>query len=355
MLYIRNTEKCPKKLVKQGKCVFGSFEGHPDRLDIRGLSRAYLDLPIPKFLTNLRINSRLTFCFHVGDYIGSIDFFDAKLFGLVQTVFWNKTTKQRFSYRSVMGPRRRLVPHSLTKASTSSFKKSRYIRISWDRESNRISATFNLKGNSILPTAEGTFKGKFPQIKEDEVTLLLPSPVLKRGSARYYATVPIHGALTLSSKHNEKIMDDTDGISFFDINRTYMKFINRISFLTGMGYINGKPITFRIESSSQDAVDSDKYNGNVLFYDGKKTLLPPVVITHTYGIMKTWNIQDTENMIDLKFTPISDDNSIVNTILFRMDYHTLYGTFNGVLMTADGEKININSLAGLTKQNFIRL
>lgn len=356
MLYIRNTDKCPEKLVKHGKCVFGSFDGHPERLDIRGINRAYLDIPFPKILTNLRINSRLTYFFAIGDFIGSIDFFDAKIFGLVQTVFWNKTTKQRFAYRSVMGPRRRLVPHSMVKASTSSYKKSRYIRISWDRDVNKLSAIFNLKGNSIIPSTQGAVKAFFPKELADELTLLLPAPTLRRGSARYYATLPIHGAITQTESNGaKKIMDDADGISFFDVNRTYMKFLNKTEFLTGMGYIGDKPITFRIEAGSQDAVDPDKYNGNVLFYDGKKTLLPPVVITHTYGIMKSWNIQDTENMIDLNFTPISDDTSTVNAIMFKMNYRTLYGTFSGVLMTSDGEKINISSIPGLTKINFIRL
>ncbi|MBQ5400349.1 MAG: DUF2804 family protein [Treponema sp.] len=356
MLYVRKAEKCPEKLVKNGKCVFGGYDGHPERLDIRGLSRVFLDLPIPEFLTNLHINSRLTFFFSIGEYIGSIDFFDAKIFGLVQVVFWNVATKQRFSYRSVMGPRRRLVPHSLVKAATSSYKKSRYVRISWDRTLSKLSAIFHLKGDSVRPSAEGAIKAVLQEISDEEATLVLPAPTLRRGSARYNTVLPIHGAISLvESNHEKKLMDDADGIAFLDMNRTYMKFINRTEFLTGLGFIGEKRVAFRIEAGSQDAVDPDKYNGNIFFYDGKKTLLPPVVITHTYGIMKTWNIQDTENMIDLTFSPISDHRSYINTGAFKMDYHTIYGTFSGVLMTGEGEKININSIPGLTKTNLIRI
>lgn len=356
MLYVRNAEKCPERLVKNGKCIFGGYDGHPERLDIRGLSRVYLDLPIPKFLTNLRINSRLTFYFSIGEYIGSVDFFDAKVFGLVQVVFWNMSTKQRFSYRSVMGPRRRLVPHSLIKAATSSYKKSRYVRISWDRPANKLSAILHLKGDSVRPSVEGAIRAFLPEISDEEVTLVLPAPTLRRGSARYNAALKIHGAISLVERnHEKKLMDDADGLAFLDINRTYMKFLNWTEFLTGMGFVGGKRILFRIEAGSQDAVDPDRYNGNTLFYDGKKTLLPPVVITHTYGIMKSWNIQDTENMIDLTFSPLSDHRSLVDTMVFKMNYHTIYGTFSGVLMTGDGEKISINSIPGLTKTNFIRL
>jgi hypothetical protein len=93
----------------------------------------------------------------------------------------------------------------------------------------------------------------------------------------------------------------------------------------------------------------------VRFYADSVTPLPPVTITHSYGLMKTWNIQDTENMIDLTFTPISDNVNVINAIVFRTEYHTIYGTFNGVLLTKDGEKVNVNGMPGLTKKYVIRL
>ena len=142
-------EECPERLVEGGKCVFGTFAGHPERLDIRNVSRAYLDLPIPKVITNLRIKSRLSFFFTIGEYIGCVDFFDAKIVGMADVNFWNQTTKQRFSYRSVMGPRKRFVPHKLNQAGTSSYKKSRYIRINWDREHDKLSAIFNLTDSQV--------------------------------------------------------------------------------------------------------------------------------------------------------------------------------------------------------------
>jgi hypothetical protein len=150
-------------------------------------------------------------------------------------------------------------------------------------------------------------------------------------------------------------MPDADGICFFDMNRTYMKFISHGEFLTGMGAIDGKNISFRLEAGSLDAFDQDSYNGNALFYNGRETALPPVVITHTYGIMNKWNIQDTENMIDLIFTPVSDSVNIINPLVVRAEYHTIYGVFNGVLVDDDGNKIVIDSLPGISKKYVIRL
>ena len=52
----------------------------------------------------------------------------------------------------------------------------------------------------------------------------------------------------------------------------------------------------------------------ILFVDGAKTLLPPIKITKPFGFQKKWIIQDTESMIDLSFTPHSDDLRIFSIL-----------------------------------------
>lgn len=356
MSYKRLIQECPPRQVEDGKPVFGTFRGHPERLDIRWLDRPYLNIPVPKWISNLRIKSRLSFYFSIGEYIGCIEFIDAKIFGFAEITFWNMSTKQKFSYHSIMGPRRRFVPHRLTFAATACYKKKRYIRISWDRFHDRLSVIFNLHGDSVRPQVNAAFKAQFKTEQTAELTMVLPAPTLRRCSARYYASLPLHGAITLTGKNQEpKTMPDADGSCFFDMNRTYMKFITHGELVTGLGTVDGKNISFRIDAGSLDAFDQDTYNGNALFYDGKETALPPVVITHTYGIMNKWNIQDTENMIDLTFTPVSDNVSIINPLVVRAEYHTIYGLFNGVLVDDDGNKIVIDSLPGITKKYVIRL
>ena len=102
-------------------------------------------------------------------------------------------------------------------------------------------------------------------------------------------------------------------------------------------------------------MDTDKYNCNVLFYDGKSTPLPPVVISHYSGMDKKWIIQDTENMVDLVFTPVSICVNNVNALIVRSVYHTIYGSFEGTLITASGEKVSFKSLAGISENYLIRL
>ena len=169
-------------------------------------------------------------------------------------------------------------------------------------------------------------------------------------------SMPIHGALSVKeSDGSAKLMDDSEGICFFDVTRPYMKFYSHGEYVTGLGQVAGRNLTFRLEISSQDAVDPYAHNSNVLFVGGRATPLPPVRITHNHGPMEIWNIQDTEGMVDLLFTPCSDNHNLISTLLLTTEYHTIFGTFEGTLVTADGEKIRFKGLEGIAKKYRIRL
>ena len=354
-MYTREILEQPEKFIKNGIPVFGTFKGHPDRLDIRGVKNPY-SFHFPKFLSNLRIKSRLSLYFSLGDFIGHINFLDAKIFGFAEVVFWNTKTLKKFVYHSVMGPRKRFVPHDMNTAATGCYRKHRYIRISWDRKNGRISAVFNLKGDSVRPSVSANLTGIFTDSLSSELTSILPSPTMRRCTGKYNAGFKLHGSITIiPKKQPQQTMTDTQGFGFLDINRTYMKVHNEGEFITGIGCCNEKPVLFRIESTSQEAVNPDRYNGNVLFYDGKVTVLPPVVITHQFGIKKNWVIQDTENMIDLSFTPSSDNINKVSIFILKAAYNTIFGHLEGTLATAEGEKITFKSFDGISQKYKIRL
>ncbi len=346
----------PKSFVQNGKPVFGTFSGHPKRLDIRGVFRPYGVIPLPTFITNLRIKSRLAVSFHTGEFIGRVSFIDAKIMGFCEVIFWNESTAQKFVYRSLMGPRKRIVPHDLNSAATSNYQKSRYVRISWDREKNKLSLVFDLKGDDVRPWVRGNFSSEFGSGQFAELTSVRPSPTFRRCSAGYSAIFPSQGNISMEWKNGEKKSASFgEGISFFSMTRNYMKFRSQGESIVGMGTQNGKIVSFLISSDSQDAVDTQKFNANVLFFDGKVTPLPHVVITHFSGMDKNWVIQDTENMVDLTFSPKSRVTNKVSAFFVRTIYHTIYGTLEGTIVSSEGEKISFKSMMGVGENFLIRL
>lgn len=359
-MYTRELSEIPKKLIKNGKAIFGTFEGCPERLDIKGIKSPFTEIPLPQIISNFRIKSSLSFMFSIGDYIGIVDFFDQKIFGFAEVTFWNKVNKRKFSYRKLMGPRRRFIPHNMKSGFCASFKKNRYIRISWDRARNRFSMIFSLKGDSSRPSARAAFVAPFVEERMNEVLAVLPYPTKRRCSATYFSTPSIHGSLTLGkTKLSEPIlMNDTDGFSILKVNRAYYTFeaSEENVVASGLVDVNGtkKRVSIVITGTDDDQVDQERLNKNFLFVDGKKTPLPPVTITHTAGIKKNWVIQDFENMVDLTFTPIANHVRDMSAFVIHMKANTIYGKFEGALRTSEDEVINISNFEGIVRSQSIR-
>ena len=356
-MYTREIKTPPEKIVHNGKIEFGTFKGLLKCLDIRGVRAPFAGVPLPVFITNFRIQSSLMFMFNSGNYIGTVDFFDHKIFGFADVVFWNKESKRKFAYRSFMGPRRRFIPHSMKSGFCASFNKKRYIRVSWDHQRDKISMLFNLKGDSSRPSAQAAFIAHYSDKSICELSTVVPAPSKRRCSASYIASPQIHGSLNLEkTKFSAEVnQEDFDGSALFCINRTYYNFHALSEFVIASGEVNGKKFSFQIFTTQENAVDTDNINGNFLCVDGECTPLPPVTITHPFGLSKKWVIQDFENMVDLTFTPTSDNRRDVSFLVMKSQLCTIFGTFEGVIKTKSGEDITLRNFEGIAKNQILRL
>ena len=355
-MYTRDVLPPPCALIQNKKPVFGTFQGAVQRLDVRGVYMPFGVMPLPTFITNTRIKSKISVTFNVGDFIGTVSVNNIKILAYTDVVLWEKSSGKRYSYRHIMRPRRRLIPHELRTFICTSHHRTRYIRISWDRDKNRISLLFSMKGDDARPDCSAAFISHFSEEGISEAVHIVPNPSMRRCRASYQIALPLHGSVNVTLPSNEiQAAEDSDGMGFVDLRRAYLLFRSRDEFVTGMGMVGGKKVVFRIETSSNDTVNADKFNANALFVDGDMTPLPPIRITHMRGLLQRWNIQDTDGMVDLVFTPISDYARTLSLFIFRTRYHTIYGTFEGTLLTKDGEKISFKQLSGIAKHSLLRL
>ncbi len=303
-------------------------------------------MPIPVFLTNMRITGYTAFIFLTGNYIGIIETCDAALFGFLEITFWNRSTGKKLAYRRAVGPFLAKLPMDMNNAIYTFRSKKRKIRLRWNPE--KISAFFSVKGDESRPDAEGSFSLNITGPLAAQMASVLPLNIRRRCLASWQAAAPLEGTLTIGGK----TASAEAGIGFFDVRKFYQLFRTKFSRVMGIGSINGRQVTFRL--FSRISSDEYQYNENVLFVDGKTWPLPPVKITRPYGINGTWIIQDTESMVDLEFTPISDNKRKMSIFLLRTEYHTIYGVFDGFLLTGEGEKIQLRSFSGIGKKLMLR-
>jgi hypothetical protein len=332
----------------------------PARLDIRGLKRPFASLPFPCFVTNATIRSSLACMFNTGRFICSAEFFSAYLFGFAEIVFWDTEAKKKYAYRYFIGPRLHFIPYNLHEGVSGIFTKKRSLKIAWNRKKNRFAFACSFKGDAHRPDIQGAFTALLVSPKFGELTCVLPAPVMRRCRAVYRLTAAIKGTFNLKTRNAQLNQTETHTFSgenmLFDMHRAYYKFRTKNEYAFGIGRLaDGRSLTFTIVSSSFAAVNPDEYNENSLFVDGKATPLPPVTITCPFGITQKWIIQDTESMIDLSFSPVSSHSRTHSLLVLTTRYHIIFGTYNGVLLTASGEEIVLRDFPGIVKKHVLRL
>lgn len=350
-MYTRQLNEPPKQIIQNGKASFGAYKGVAPKIDIKGMRAPYAGIPLPSFISNLRIKSRLLYIYNIDKYIGLSQFYDFKAIGLGETIFWNKETGKKYAYHTIMTPRRRFVPTLTTRGICASYKNSRYIKISWGRKHQHHALSFKVKGDSARPSCEGYFYSPMQDDMHNDFMFVNPSPTSSRCNTDWISTMILRGHLTI----NKDQADDSEGLGLMKLSRAYYKMHTNSIQAYGIGQVKDKKIIFNIEQSNLDAADNDKFNSNILVVDGKATTLPSIYITHPFGIKDKWIIQDTENMVDLTFNPISINSKILNIIVLRTDYSNIYGTFDGVLLDANGEKIVLKNFPGIIQKGTLRL
>jgi len=350
-LYTREITPAPERPVVSGVPDFGSFSGPFGKFDIRGMKRPFGNLPFPEFITNVRIMGVMRFLFCDSRNIGEIEFFDAGYFSFMETTLWNRKTHHRIAYRRIIPPGFLNFPKDLSNNVTASRSPNRYSRIHTRLQRKIIHADFDFVGSAARPPCEGRFEMDLSAEGSADLSSLLPYHVRRRCQASYQAVSVLHG--WLGTGYDDHHITRAGGVGFFDIRKAYFSLRTKMSQMIGLGRHEGKILAFQLGNSVTR--EDHQYNDNVLFIDGKAFPLPPVKITRPYGINGEWIIQDTESMVDLVFRPLSDSARKLSAFVVRTDYHTVYGTYRGVLLAGDGQRIVLRGYPGIGKKILLRI
>ncbi|CEM62178.1 DUF2804 family protein [Treponema phagedenis] len=351
-LYTRKISPAPDLPVKNGVPLFGSYSGWFKKFDIRGLKRPFGNLPIPVFLTNRRIISSMRFMFCNADIIGEMEFFSAGYFSFMETNLWQRKTNKRFSYRKLLPGGFMHLPKSIAYSVTACRTKKRYARIFSRLLQGMMHIDFDFSKSRDRPACEGRLDFYTGIKGAVNLSSVIPYQVRRRCQTTYLHCGTVNGWVSFG--FNEDIhLDKNLAPGFFEFRNTYMPARMKRTILIGLGYIDRKLISFQLANSV--APDSYSYNDNILFYDGKRVPLPPVRITRPYGTTGVWIIQDTERMVDLTFTPISQSKRTISALILHADYNTIYGTFDGTLLTSTGEAVKLKNFAGIGKRIRMRI
>lgn len=361
-MYKRSLDKPPASIIERGKIHFGSFLGASPRLDIRGVKRPFADsalLSSPiRALTNLRIKSTLTYVFTAGRYFGLVTMFDDKIFGLADVVIWDATTSnsRHFSRHRFMGIRRHFIPHDTTKASATCFGKSKFIKVLWNKNAQKLTLQLDLANDAFHPAIKARLFSRFGTSATSEVQVVNGAPTPNRCKATWIVSTPATGGVKIAKKaRNLGSIPQKDGLALFTLSRVYQAWHTKSMTLWALGRIDGRDVSLTLTQSTQDALDADNSNENFLFVNGEATALPSVLVTHPFGPSGRHIIQDTEGMVDLSFEPRNTLRRTVNVIIMRNAYEMTFGFISGTLKSNDGTVLTLKNFGAAIKKSVVRV
>lgn len=98
--------------------------------------------------------------------------------------------------------------------------------------------------------------------------------------------------------------------------------------------------------------DLSKAGENAFVLNNRIHKLEQVKFDYVSGdYMKPWKFTDTENRLNLTFTPFKDRLAQTNLGIITSSVHQMFGSYNGFVITDDGEKIEIKDLIGFAEEH----
>ena len=98
--------------------------------------------------------------------------------------------------------------------------------------------------------------------------------------------------------------------------------------------------------------DLSKAGENALILNNRIHKLEQVKFDYTSSdYMKPWKFTDTENRLDLTFTPFKDRLAETKLGIITSKVHQMFGRYNGFVFTDEGERIEIRDLIGFAEEH----
>ncbi len=353
-MYTRELKEAPEYPVFNREPNFGSYTGNFKFFDISGMKRPYGGFPIPAAVTKLRIFGFSRFMFCTEEFIGETFFFSNPFFAYMETIVWDRETGSRHIYRKAIFDRLTRIPRKVEGGVTACRTKRKFARISIREGIKNVALELDFSGSRSKrkqdkkPAFQAKITLSSAAAGGSVFSTLIPYVTRRRCQASFFAVGYSGGEIIWRGKPRR-----IQGAALFEMKKAYFSLRTKTSGVYGFSLHEGRILAFHIG----DSVSKDDFNcnNNVLFYDGKITPLPPVRITRPYGSSGEWIIQDTENMVDLKFLPVSVHANKKSLFVVRTQYKTIYGNYEGVLKTADGEDLVLKDFPGIAKKILLRM
>ncbi len=335
--------KTKPRLVEKGKIEFGTFYCPIENVNLIDAKIAP-GLGLPKWLKSLRLKEFQAFQGGDGRYFFNVALFNAKVSAFAQIRVFDIVKEKHYIYEKKLLPAQLKVPNNVL--NSNNFFKGGGIDI---RMENRLSEDY------IKVVFEGSAKGDMPALKAEVVGhfdgtdhLVASIPFAEnRGMYAHKGIVPMTGKLEIDGEVYE--FKKESSFFFADDHKGYYPYVLKWDWIAAAFVSDKGLIGFSL--TDNQSIDSNKYNENAIWINGKLTKLPAIKFTRENN---QWWIKDSQGMINLCFIPKYPKRVKLNLgLLGSTDYEGPFGYVSGMIQLPD-ETIEVDEVFAFAEKQYIR-
>ncbi len=337
----------PPRLVTEGKTAFGIFSGPAGTANL--LDAGAYAVPLPRTLKRFRLKEWQAFQLWSGPLFMLVVLYNMKLCCLTQFVVYDRERGLKLHYEKIVPSWRAPVPPGLDRAAFG-YRSDGYRIVM----TNRLSAGLfqidvDMAKRAALPALHGHFELLRSAAAPPPITVSIPF-AKNRGMYSYKSLMPLRGELTVAG--NTSRFDETSGFGIIDAHRGYYPYAARYDWCTG-AVSAGRGLT-GFNLTDNQSTDRERYHENCLWRGGKLCLLPPVRFARPDGVAGPWLIRDEYGMVDLVFTPVTENRIKMNLLLVKVDYQGPFGVYSGFIKDTGGKKVSMDGVFGMGERKYLR-
>jgi hypothetical protein len=265
-----------------------------------------------------------------------------------QVILYDKQAKKHCRFRKIIPFDRWQMPASLSNALVESHSYGFFLRIHDWLDAHTIRVDLDIEAARKRPALTARIEY---DVNRGNTTPMVVNLLFDqfRSMYTYKVVTPVRVDMAFDGRHITMRPETTMG--FFGDFKGFYPYSMRSIWVTACAADEKGRYGFSVAETQ--TTGTFKNNENALWMNGRLTPLPPVHITA--GAETEWIIQDIEGMVDLTFTPAKQIRSGFNALLTRAEYNTPLGYFNGMLLDAEGRRLEVHNLWGMGESLFLRV
>ncbi|MCR4726178.1 MAG: DUF2804 domain-containing protein [Clostridia bacterium] len=371
----RRAVPTPKSMVNpDGSCVFGTFDKEFEDMDIVKLKGP---TALPNCFNKLKLTLWEATEVHLKNGVLLAVVCDMGIFGKTMNVFWDKRTKKVYCWDTNLPSKKTVIaPNLLNGAVAEGRTDVSFVKYVNNFQDGKCELSGSHKGKCLITegredkTAVAAIKENYSEatIEYDFTLTRLSDPCVvsipfdaKRPRPLYSQKdfFKAEGKLVING---EELISDDETVAIVDDHRGYYPRRAHYDWVTTMGKceIDGEKKFIAFNLTRNQSINQDDYNENILWFEGKSSLLPPVKFTRTsetkdFRNYAEWRVKDEHDMVNLTFKVYGINPMIVHAGIVNIDYYITFGELEGYVRDEDGVKYDLTGMLGMGEDKTLLL